>query len=78
MTKRIIAIELGFAPGRELRRVRPGTILEVPDDFKGSWFRVVDDEEPASKAKAKAKSDEPVALSQLAKTKAKGPTDPLA
>lgn len=72
--KRIQAVTLGFAPGSELKRVRPGTILEVPDDFKGNWFKVLDSDKPEPKAKKQA----PVALSEIAKQQAKGPTDPIA
>lgn len=71
--KRIRAINLGFAPGADLQRVRPGTILEVPDDFSGDWFEVIGGDKPKAEKPA-----EPVALSQIAKQKVKGPTEPIA
>lgn len=71
--KRIRALSLGFAPGAELRRVRPGTILEVPDDFKGSWFEVLSQDAPP--AKREAKKAEPSTLSEIAKAPVKSGSD---
>lgn len=62
---KVIAITAAFHNGS---RVRPGAEVEVPDNFKGSWFVKVDaPEAKAAKAARAAKpKDEPKALSQLA------------
>ena len=74
--KKVVATSMGFLNGS---RVRPGTIVEVPDDFKGKWVTEVPVKgtsvEPAEKkASARAK---PVALSQLGKEPTTGPLDNL-
>lgn len=71
--KRVVALQMGFLNGR---RVRPGTELDVPDDFKGSWVAPVDSPAAeAPKAAAKGKKTQPVALSEIAKEQPQGPTD---
>lgn len=71
--KRIRATKLGFLPGPTLHRVRVGQVVEVDDDFAGDWFEVISSDKPQ-----RAKAPEQVALSQIAKQKVKGPTDPIA
>lgn len=71
--KRIRATKLGFLPGATFHRVRVGQVVEVPDDFQGDWFEVISSDKPQ-----KAQAPEPVAMSQIAKQKVKGPTDPIA
>lgn len=66
--KKVVATSIGFFNGA---RVRPGTVIEVPDDFKGSWVGPVDAPAPAP-AKPKAA---PRTLSELAKTAVKSATD---
>ena len=63
---KVIAIAAAFHNGA---RVRPGAEVDVPDNFKGSWFVKVDaPEAKAARAARTAKTkDEPRALSQLAK-----------
>jgi hypothetical protein len=61
---KVLAIAAAFHNGS---RVRPGAELEVPDNFKGSWFVKVDaPEAKAAKAARVRAKDEPKALSQLA------------
>ena len=54
-------------------RVRPGVILDVPADLKGSWFVKLED---APKA-AKPAKQEPKALSELVKDESKSFTDAM-
>lgn len=66
--KKVVALSMGFYQGF---RVRPGTVIEVPDNFKGSWVGPVDAPAPAP-AKPKAA---PRTLSELAKATVKSATD---
>lgn len=61
------------------RRVRVGTVIDVPDSFKGSWATPLPKGapvEPAAPPKATRKR-ETVALSQVAREKTSGPLDEL-
>ena len=52
-------------------RRRAGAVFEVKDGVKSKWFDPVQDDSAASAkaaSKAKAKKDEPVALSELQKS----------
>lgn len=66
--KKVVALSMGFYQGT---RVRPGTVIEVSDDFKGSWVGPVDAPAPAP-AKTKPSRPEPKTLSELAKVTVKG------
>lgn len=50
-------------------RHREGAVFEVKDGAKAKWFEPVQDQSaaPAKAGKAKAKKDEPVAMSELQK-----------
>ncbi len=69
--KRVRATALGFAPGSEFKRIRPGEILDVPDDFDAPWFEVLSQDAP----KAKPKKSEQTTLSELARAPVKTGTD---
>lgn len=59
------------------RRIRPGEVIDIPDDTpKSSWFTSADKPkaEPL-KVKGKAQKAAPDTLSGIAKAKAEGPTD---
>lgn len=61
--KKVVAIALGFYNGA---RVRKGSVISVPDGFRGSW--VADVETPAAQdAQKKPEPVKPMALSELAK-----------
>ncbi len=63
--KKVVAIALGFYNGA---RVRKGSVIHVPDNFRGSW--VADVETPAAQeAQKKPEPVKPMALSELAKAK---------
>jgi alkylated DNA nucleotide flippase Atl1 len=47
----------------------PGDVLEVPQDTKGSWFRVVTADAPAEPVKKTVRKQETKALSELGKDK---------
>lgn len=66
--KKVVALSMGFYQGA---RVRPGTVIEVPDDFKGTWVGPVNAPAPAP-AKPKAT---PRTLSEMAKATVKSATD---
>jgi hypothetical protein len=68
--KKVVATSIGFYNGT---RVRPGTTLEVPDDFKGSWVAAVGTP-AAAPAKPKPRA-EPKTLSEMAKASVKSATD---
>lgn len=63
---KVQAVTDGFYGGA---RRRAGSVFEVKDGLKGSWFTPILDEKaaPAKAGKTKAKKDEPVALSELQK-----------
>jgi hypothetical protein len=62
---KVKAITDGFYGGE---RKRAGAVFEVKDGAKSKWFEPVKDASPAAKPKAKpAKSEEPLALSELQK-----------
>lgn len=69
--KKVVATSMGFYNGT---RVRAGTELEVPDDFKGSWVAAVGSP-AAAPAKAKPARSEPKTLSEMAKAAVKAPSD---
>lgn len=60
--KTVRAVELGFYNG-QMRH--PGAVFQVPDEFKGKWFTVVDEDHPAPEPKGPEKQ-EPIAPSQFA------------
>lgn len=61
--KTVRALELGVYDAK----MRPaGTVFEVPDDFKGKWFVVVDDEHPAPEVKV-PEPQRPIAPSEFTK-----------
>lgn len=68
--KKVVALSIGFFQGT---RVRPGTVIEVPDDFKGSWVGPVD--APAPAPKAKPARSEPRTLSEMGKAPVKSASD---
>lgn len=70
--KKVVATSIGFYNGT---RVRPGTELEVPDDFKGSWVAAVGSPAAAPAKPAKPARAEPRTLSELGKAPAKSATD---
>ena len=70
---KVVAIRQGFHGGA-LRAV--GDEFEVADGSKASWYALVDGAPRA--VKAKAKKDEPVALSQVQKDDGKPMADVLA
>jgi hypothetical protein len=62
---KVTAIAAAFYNGA---RVRPGAEVEVPDNYKGSWFVKLDaPEAKAARAARAPKPTDPRALSQLAK-----------
>lgn len=73
--KRMQATAMGFMPGVNCQRVRPGEIIEVPDDFKASWLvdlptaPVQPEEAPAARRRRGAAT-----LSELAKEPVTGPS----
>lgn len=69
--KQVVATSMGFLNGS---RVRPGTVIEVPDDFKGSWVAAVGSP-AAAPAKPKPARAEPKTLSEMAKAPVKSPSD---
>lgn len=69
--KKVVATSMGFLNGS---RVRPGTVIEVPDDFKGSWVAAVDSP-AAAPAKAKPARPEPKTLSELGRAAVKTASD---
>ena len=71
--KRVIAKSLGFMPGSAFQRVRPGQVVEVPDDFEANWFEVLD--KPVEDRPVKVKRQPPVALSEIGRQKVNGPLD---
>lgn len=45
---RVKAIAMGYYPkGKSGARVKPGTVLEVPEGTKGKWFKPLDSEDQA-------------------------------
>lgn len=74
--KTVQAVKLGFLPGANVHRVRPGQVVNVPDDFEADWFVVLKSSEEVDKAtKPKDDRPKPTTLSQIAKSKVQGPTD---
>lgn len=65
--KKVVATSIGFYQGT---RIRPGTEIEVPDDFKGSWVAAVGSP-AAAPAKAKPARAEPKTLSELGRAAVK-------
>lgn len=65
--KKVVATSMGFLNGS---RVRPGTVIEVPDDFKGSWVAAVGSP-AAAPAKPKPARAEPKTLSEMGKVAVK-------
>lgn len=70
--KTVRAVKLGFLPGPAIHRVRPGQVVEVPDDYEADWFVPVGAVQAAPKRR-----QQPVSLSEVAKAQAKGPTDDI-
>lgn len=58
---KVIATKMAFHNGA---RVRPGAVVEVADNLKGSWFVKADSPEAKAPKAAKPKT-EPKALSEL-------------
>lgn len=69
--KKVVATSMGFYNGT---RIRPGTELEVPDDFKGSWVAAVGSP-AAAPPKAKPVRAEPKTLSEMGKVPVKTAND---
>lgn len=69
--KKVVATSMGFYNGT---RIRPGTELEVPDDFKGSWVAAVGSP-AAAPPKAKPARAEPKTLSEMGKVPVKTAND---
>ncbi len=70
--KRVRVLTMALAPGPVIRRVRPGEIIDVPDDFNGGWFVELGDTPPAKEADAKSKRA-PRAMSEMNAVQATGP-----
>lgn len=70
--KKVVALSMGFLNGN---RVRPGTIIDVPDDFKGSWVAPVDS--PAAQPQKPKAKPAPKTLSEMAKAKVLSATDDI-
>lgn len=67
---KVIALTQGFYGGEP---IAPGTEFEVPEGSKSRWYAPVGNEPKAPKARAKR--EEPQALSQLGKETARSFTD---
>ena len=59
---KVKAITDGFYGGV---RQRAGAVFEIKPGAKGKWFEPVADDTPVEKPKARAKKQEPIALSEL-------------
>lgn len=64
---KVVAIKPAFYNGA---RIRVGAEVDVPENYKGSWF-VKAEAQAAKAAKAPKAKDEPKALSQLPKGEGK-------
>jgi hypothetical protein len=60
---KVVASTMAFYNGA---RVRPGAVVEVPDNFRASWFKPVGSPEAKAVRAPKAKP-EPKSLSELNK-----------
>lgn len=72
--KRMQATAMGFKPGTNCQRVRPGEIIEVPDDFTASWLAEIPREPvPTETAPSGRRRKPATTLSEIAKTPVEGP-----
>lgn len=61
--KKVVVTQLAFY---NRSRVRPGAVLEVPDDLRGSWFAPINSAAAKAATAPKPVEDTPHTLSEMA------------